>query len=335
MKSVKLLIISILMSFNSYSSVLYAIATGDWENTGSWSNTEGGSSCNCVPAAGDDIYIPSGFTISVASSIDFSSGAVTNIDISGTLFFKQGTKLRLNCNSVVEIRSGGLVEPKKAVGSNNLIEICDEVVWKASDGNLSGPVTLEVNPLPINLVIFDIELNQDKVNIIWKTSNEVNNDFFTIERSLDGYSFEKIRIIEGAGNSNQTIDYVFEDNNPIEGLSYYRLKQTDLNADFTYSKIIAFNYKISKEFSFNVFPNPVSRNEDLFVSIEEKDFDKEVLVVVYNVLGELLYSNVLFVSINNETVIAIDPHKQLPAGTYIIIGTSENRVYKNKLIIRD
>ena len=330
MKIFNIILISLAMAINSYSANIYAITTGNWENTSSWSDTEGGSPCNCVPTAGDNIYIPSGYTISVTSNINISAGLATYMDISGTLYFKNGVKLRLNCNSVIELRAGGKIQPAKPSGSNNLIEICGETVWKASDGTLEGPVTIDPEALPINLVKFDIEIEQGKVNIIWETASELNNDFFTIERSLDGYNFEKIQIIEGAGNSNQTINYIYEDQNPIEGILYYRLKQTDFNNDYTYSKVVAVNYKLSKESLFIIFPNPVSINDDLFISFEESDSDKEVMISAYNVLGELLYSKL----INKGISVAVDLNKHLPAGTYIITATFKNKVYNNKLIIR-
>ena len=336
MKNLQIIFIAVLflLPFGSYSITLYAIASGDWNDGSKWSETEGGTACSCQPLAGDSIYIPSGYTINITENVDLSSGSATYVNISGKLFFEQGNKLRLNCNSTIDIETGGSIEPEKAVGANNLIEICSNEVWRASDGTLTGPITLDGNPLPINLVKFNAILNNTEVEILWTTSNELNNNFFTIERSIDGLCFEIVGTKLGAGNSNTILEYTLIDSEPIEGLSYYRLKQTDYNGDYTYSKLIKVINENRIGFSFKVFPNPVSRNEELFVSIEGADSEQEVLVVVYDVLGNLRYSKVIFESVNNGTVMAIDPNKKLPVGTYIIVGTSNDKVYKQKLVIK-
>jgi len=84
-------------------------------------------------------------------------------------------------------------------------------------------------------------LSADTTNIelYWVTSNEINNDYFTIEKSNDGINFEIVEIILGAGNSDILLEYSFVDKNPINGISYYRLKQTDFDGKFEYSDIIS------------------------------------------------------------------------------------------------
>jgi hypothetical protein len=73
----------------------------------------------------------------------------------------------------------------------------------------------------------------------WATGSEINNDFFTIERSLDVEHAEIIGYLDGAGNSTQTLWYSFVDQNPLPGISYYRLKQTDFDGKFEYFDWVA------------------------------------------------------------------------------------------------
>ncbi|MBT8196574.1 MAG: hypothetical protein KJO64_09095, partial [Bacteroidia bacterium] len=83
--------------------------------------------------------------------------------------------------------------------------------------------------LPIELVYFKA-FNNDGVNSIhWMTATEVNNDFFTLERSNNGTDFEIIAIMQGAGNSNSPITYSYEDRTFDAGTNYYRLTQTDFD----------------------------------------------------------------------------------------------------------
>lgn len=95
------------------------------------------------------------------------------------------------------------------------------------------------DPLPIELVRFAGECGNGSIELKWTTWTETNNDFFTVERSNNGTDFEVVDVIEGAGNSNQSVTYNAIDNLPYGGTSYYRLKNTDFNGKSEYSEIIA------------------------------------------------------------------------------------------------
>src|SRR5690606_40482994 len=77
--------------------------------------------------------------------------------------------------------------------------------------------------------------------ITWGTISEKENDFFTLERSTDGKTFDIITTVDGAGDSNKKLSYSFEDKLASAGMNYYRLKQTDFNGDFEYFKIVGVN----------------------------------------------------------------------------------------------
>lgn len=87
------------------------------------------------------------------------------------------------------------------------------------------------------MISFNASLNNNNVSLNWATASEVNNDYFTIERSKDGQNFEALLTKRGAGNSTVRRDYEANDPNPFQGYSYYRLKQTDYDGRFTYSKV--------------------------------------------------------------------------------------------------
>ena len=93
------------------------------------------------------------------------------------------------------------------------------------------------NPLPIELIYFKAKLVENIVKLTWATASELNNDYFTIERSSDGIHFEEIIRQRGAGNNTYTIYYKNEDKNPLKGYNFYRLKQTDYDGLFIYSAI--------------------------------------------------------------------------------------------------
>lgn len=91
--------------------------------------------------------------------------------------------------------------------------------------------------LPIELIYFNATPNQKIVDLTWATASELNNDFFTVERSQDGNTWEVVATVNGQGTTTQLTDYSDVDSRPFSGLSYYRLKQTDYDGKFSYSQI--------------------------------------------------------------------------------------------------
>lgn len=84
--------------------------------------------------------------------------------------------------------------------------------------------------LPVSLLSFEAKLaSNNKVNLTWSTATEANNRFFTIERSINGRDFTVIGTVNAGGNSTERRDYVFVDESPLPGTSFYRLSQTDID----------------------------------------------------------------------------------------------------------
>jgi hypothetical protein len=200
----------------------------------------------------------------------------------------------------------------------------------ADDGYYTiGTMNYTVSPLPIELLSFDAIMNNKQVDVTWSTATETNNDYYTIEKSKDGIHFEPLSIVDAAGNSSSIINYKDIDTNPFEGISYYRLKQTDFNGTFTYSKIVAVNYSLSKD-GFTIFPNPTQG--EINITFEDLE-QKEVLVVIRDISGKECFSKVIITQ-ENQQLIGIDSEHKLAAGTYIITASSNNKLYSKKLIVK-
>jgi hypothetical protein len=115
------------------------------------------------------------------------------------------------------------------------------------NGTYDPAMTLTFStPLPIELVGFYVIQLDNKNIVTWTTFSEINNDFFTIERSVGGQYWDVIDFIEGAGTSSVIIDYRYYDYNPLNGVSYYRLKQTDYDGQYKYSDIVSTNRKVKE-----------------------------------------------------------------------------------------
>ncbi len=119
-------------------------------------------------------------------------------------------------------------------------------------------------PLPIDLMSFDAQVVDDEraVKLDWSTASETDNDFFAVERSYNNVDWKPILILPGAGTSSEMIEYQAFDEDPLFGLSYYRLKQTDFDGKYTYSDLRQITIG-EFEKQMTVYPNPTEG--ELFV----------------------------------------------------------------------
>jgi|GEM_PF-3516039 len=151
--------------------------------------------------------------------------------------------------------------------------------------------------LPVELLYFT-GYREENVNILkWSTASEINNDFFTIERSNDIESWEAIGKVFGVGNSNNTSNYSLTDKDPLDGTNYYRLKQTDFDGNSEYSGIVAISKSDDTNSTIKVFPNPFTNTLCIqFSSSASSDYSVEII----NYIGQsvktqtITMGNILF-----------------------------------------
>ena len=167
--------------------------------------------------------------------------------------------------------------------------------------------------LPIELISFNAQMIGKKIRLHWKTIQEVDNDFFTIERSRNGHNFESIGRVEGSGHSVDAVEYDFFDTQPYQGVNYYRFQQTDHNEDYSYSKIIS----VLMTSIIEIYPNPVS---DWFY-IESENIDKEIHL--WNMVGQDVISIDNISRSQNKIKIKI---QHLPNGIYFL--KTRNTIHK-------
>jgi len=107
-----------------------------------------------------------------------------------------------------------------------------------TDTNVPGSFDIYNTPLPVTFSDFSLnKTRNNKVDVQWSTAAERNNHYFNIERSSNGSRFEVIGEMRGAGNSSRELKYSFIDENPLNGISYYRIKQTDFDGQYSYSDV--------------------------------------------------------------------------------------------------
>lgn len=184
------------------------------------------------------------------------------------------------------------------------------------------------NPLPIELLLFQATaIDNNLVQLDWQTASEINNDYFTLERSSDGIEFLPIENIDGAGNSTQVISYMTNDRNPLKGVSYYRLKQTDFNGDFTYSNIAAVEISEGSGMGVIVFPNPVSTSEEgLTILFDEA---KERKIEIINQIGQTIDLPTLTSDIQLNLSTA-----SLSKGVYFLKIMDDSETHTERIVVK-
>jgi len=150
-----------------------------------------------------------------------------------------------------------------------------------------------VAPLPVELLSFNSKAEPENIEFNWVTATEINNEFFTLERSSDLYAWEIVGHVQGAGTTSEIQQYSFRDHSPREGISYYRLKQTDFDGQFEYFDPLSVSYMPGADgLDFRVARHPDQWT--IFVPGEGAYH-----IEMYDLTGRKIYSDMV---VNNITI---------------------------------
>jgi hypothetical protein len=183
--------------------------------------------------------------------------------------------------------------------------------------------------LPVQMTSFNITVLTDKVSLTWTTATEKNNDYFTVEKSLDGFHFTDIARIKGAGNSLADESYSYTDNNPGDGSVYYRIKQVDFDGNYTYSETRSANIKTGFGI-LSVYPQPVNKSEKLNIKYLASQNSK-AFIQVHDVLGKEIFSGAYPLQ-EGINFLSIDMNKLSP-GIYLLILSSKDGAQSRKMVV--
>lgn len=191
-----------------------------------------------------------------------------------------------------------------------------------------APLWTFVDNFCLGCVILPIELSEftatcsDSGNVLnWTTQSEKNADHFSVERSLNGKDFFPLFEQKGKGSNYTGEHYMFTDKDTPKELSYYRVKQTDLDNSITYSEIItAERCKIKTEFLYNLFPNPAG--ETIHVSFRNQE--ENTKIILRNSFGTVVNEKI---SENAELDLDLS---DLSAGLYFITFINGQKILNDK-----
>ena len=164
---------------------------------------------------------------------------------------------------------------------------------------------------PVTLYNFKVQ-RSGQINILtWGTSQELNSNYFAVERSIDGTHFAEIGKVKAVGNSSVTRSYHYDDANPVKGINYYRLRIVDIDNSIKYSDIIT--VRNTGAVNFTIYPNPVKNS--LLVNMDaEKAEMADVSITDIN--GRKVYSRQVTVTQgNNNFSVDVNNYSK---GTYYV-----------------
>lgn len=301
-----------------------------------------------------------GTTIEIYGTLVISK----DVTINSSIIVQNGGLLRLQsklnlgpatagCGYTLTIRSGGTVDVG-GTGSDRL-SICGVELMKGNGacnscgGTNSGTCAYNGNPycepasgfvgplgyseggydgtLPITLLYFTAEVSDHhSVNLKWATSTEENFDRFILERSLSGSDFKPIYEVQGFGRDIFAVEskYQYEDEKPIIGNNYYRLKSIDQDGSFEYYGIRV--VKLAGPKQLFVYPNPSSGNSISFgINFNPSESDQ---ILIVNNLGVELARLPVYQTENN-----IQFSNELASGVYILKYISPNFQLTSRLMV--
>ena len=190
----------------------------------------------------------------------------------------------------------------------------------------SWTLSSQADPLPIQLTSFNVACVNNAAVISWTSATETNNDYYTVERTTDGITYETVATVKGAGNSSTPLNYSATDYNPLPSTSYYRLSQTDLDGNTTHFASIIFQGCNLSGISIDAF----NSNGNIVVRISAEVADSYSVALV-NTLGQSILQEVKNLPQGYNEFI-LNPCA-LSKGIYLINIRSERANYNRKLVL--
>ncbi len=262
-------------------------------------------------------------------SVEYNCGGSGFVPLSSV----QGGTCSQTCSGGTYILLGALTSGT-SYNFSTCLPACNSLVLRISLQTWAGGEKYQIDnvtvscsscALPIELTSFNAKYKNNVVELDWATSAEINNDYFTVERSADGIHFEPVSVVKGAGNSHETRSYKDYDLKPLDlDVAYYRLKQTDYDHTFTYSKMVAVGKGKLNDYDFSIIPNP--SESGIFTISSNQNETSENTVEILDYTGRLISENVLE---TNSSTIDLSSYSK---GLYIVRITSGDKIINHKII---
>jgi Secretion system C-terminal sorting domain len=273
-------------------------------------------------------YMDGASTIQVRKDLNWAAttgnglaGGTYNLDIEGTGYGVIGniTDLRVTLASSIV----GLPGANAGTTADPQIHRTGLTLTNLSNTFYIGSVNSVATPLPLTWISFTASVVSGRAKLDWETAAEINNGYFTVQRSKDGATWENIQKVVGSGTSNTVSSYTAYDPDPYAGVSYYRLLQTDLDGKESYSLVVSINMGNVLS-AITIYPNPATDNVTIiFATVERYE------VTLLNSNGQMMKSPIL--NTGSSLVLNVS---NMTAGIYFIRIRYENSTETRKIEIK-
>ncbi|MBS1732754.1 MAG: T9SS type A sorting domain-containing protein [Bacteroidetes bacterium] len=176
--------------------------------------------------------------------------------------------------------------------------------------------------IPVRMSSFNVLKMNRSVKVYWTTEQEINSKTFIVERSANGYNWTAIATVPAAGNSNNRINYSFNDEYPLTGINYYRIRQVDLDNRSDYSITKSVLFRINAETL--VTPNPAGS----IIHVYADNVSKQMNIQLVDITGKIV--------LNQDTTEqhSIINTSSLARGIYYLRITDGDNVKTSKIILQ-
>ncbi|MES2559121.1 MAG: LamG-like jellyroll fold domain-containing protein [Bacteroidota bacterium] len=313
-----------------------------------------GVAINLVNQAGTNQYYVHRFTGTPKGTSPVTSpGGVINVSNNTWFIYKYGTGTMDSSFVDFSVGSGVPTTPvltdiklfNRAVGSDgNWLKLRDSaysmsfasqkisMIIYPAELNKQFVLGANSSALPVKLVYFNGKRSDADVQLTWVTASETDNAGFTVERSVNGKSFEKVTRVEGQGNSNETNHYNITDENAFANANskvlYYRLVQTDFSGKETISQTVIVNADNEDETITAMYPNPFTN--ELTLTIDSK-VQTAANILVMDVAGKTIATLTQNLHTGMNTI-ETSQLSQLPKGIYMVQLNINGHLTNHKLV---
>jgi hypothetical protein len=278
MKLIYTTLFALLMATSLMAGSIKATKDDNWKTNNTWNLSR-------TPQNGDSIIIVDTATVTLDENIDLDNVVII---IYGVLDLENG-KLRLNSASRIIIHTGGKIT---GLNSNDQIKIGNDIKFKGTQlvqtgysfaDNSTGNGFVAAATLPVNFQSFYVTRQGSNIQLSWSTSEEVNNNYYAVEKSTDARSWKQVAIVMGAGTSALVNKYAYSDKNITDAVVYYRIRQVDMNGGAFYSAVRFLRSDVTSQVT-NIF---ASSNKTIIIDFNS-DVKDNVSIQVINMNGQVI-----------------------------------------------
>jgi hypothetical protein len=177
--------------------------------------------------------------------------------------------------------------------------------------------------LPVHIITFNAKQNNQTVDLLWKTENEDNLDYYKVMRSHDGINYEAIGNVLARGSAGNTTDYNLTDPKPFIGKNFYQLALYDRNGTFKKSQVVQVDIRTG--IMYTVSPNPFI---DQLIIGQPNSLQQSMLIQLTDLQGRTVMTK-QFNNQNGQVMIHLD---NVSSGIYLLKITNEDGSHVFKVV---